>query len=369
MFRRPQTGRFLIVAMLCTAQEAESDCGCDTPSVSLVRNGLFKEMVPGARLPMGWTTNRPDNVRRIELASPDPNKTQDKRYAIEMTGDAQLMATYGVDLIGDRIAFKANTRYRCTGFTRSTGPNLIVFVKGYAQVNRRIDGKVQTFDDVVYQMRKEIPATKTWRKFNLDFDVKPILEFSDFKHHVKYLRITLWSYWPVGTCWWGDIKFEEVGPIDATQARSGLAVTHVGAKPNVPKQAPKPTFDREQTWFDAVNAFKAGDFAKAAEYADLLLVRAPNDPNYRVLMARALAGREQWPHAGEHARWVLSPPQGVKIEPWQHEWAKVVDAHVRWRSGDTNSAVTSLNEIASSAKSAHARRAASELLEQIRSAG
>ena len=124
---------------------------------------------------------------------------------------------YGVDLLSEKIPIKPNTRYRCTGVTRSDGPNMKVFVRGYGTVTRRVKGELKTFEDAVYTMRKDIPPTGDWTPFNLDFTIVPFNEFGAHQHRVEYVRIKLWAYWPAGTCWFDNLRFEEVGPLPALE--------------------------------------------------------------------------------------------------------------------------------------------------------
>ncbi len=140
---------------------------------------------------------------------------------------------------------------------------MIVFVKGYADLTRRVNGREQTAEEAVYQMRKEIAPSADWQPFNLDFDIQPTLEFSQFQHPIEYLRITLWAYWPAGTCWYDDIRFEEVGPVPVDQRRREQAGTHADFKPRLGDTQPtgaqsadsQPAFDEEQAWLDAQNAW------------------------------------------------------------------------------------------------------------------
>jgi hypothetical protein len=147
------------------------------------------------------------------------------------------MASYGVDLTGEQIPIKGNTRYRCTGLTRSSGPKMKVFIKGYATVTRSIRGEVHTFDDIVYQMRKDIDPSPDWQPFSLEFAIKPADVFSDFQHQVKYVRVRLWAYWPVGTCWFDDIRFEEIGPVPESARRHDEPVTHTDRPPRLNQPA------------------------------------------------------------------------------------------------------------------------------------
>jgi hypothetical protein len=212
---------------------------------------------------------------------------------------------------------------------------MIVFVKGYATVTRTVDGKMTTFDDAVYQMKKEIKGTKEWTKFNLDFDVTPARIFSDFQHEVKYLRILLWGYWPAGTCWYDDIRFEEVGPVPSRDDQPQLdkALTHTGEAPRLgPAAHEKPEFDAEQTWVDAANALTKGDAAKAYDLSSQLVAHDGKDANYRLLCARAAAGAGKAEAAAEHIKWLLDPAQSEgdppPAQPWQVQWAHIVEAEL-----------------------------------------
>lgn len=305
---------------------------------------------------------------------------------VEMTGDKKLMASYGVDLTGEKIPIKPNTRYRCTGYTRSEGPKLKVFIRGYATVTRRVEGELKTFVDQVYTMRKDIDATAEWERFNLDFEIIPAAVFSDHKHEIKYVRIKLWAYWPAGTCCYDDIRFEEVGPVPASRIRRPDAVTHTGVKPRLGERAAEPNdgerFDEEQTWLDAANAFRAEEYARALPLAERLVAHAPHKGTYRILLARTLGKLKRWPEADRAAAWLLTkesdkpaqtqPTQTQptrEIEPWQRDWALVVRAQAAWHAGRPNEARQFLKAVMSKDASPHARQAAERLLRRMESDG
>lgn len=316
--------------------------------VNLVVNGDFETVDAKTHLPAGWTSKHPGNVKCVRDAVDGR-----RGMVIEMTGDRDLMGTYGVDLISDKIAFKPNTRYLCTGAARSDGPKMIVFVKGYATINGR--------EEQVYQMRKEIEPSAQWRTFTLDFDVRAANVFSDFQHRVEYLRITLWAYWPAGTCWYDDIHFEEVGPVDPKLVTNAEAVTHVGLPPRLATTQAAEPFDLEQTWIDAVNAFNAAQDDQALRLARQLLERQPENADYHLLAARALGRLGRLQEGRTHADMVLK----YATQTWQREWAQVVQAEAIWRGGDAAAAKLLLQQIVEKAESENARQAARELLKRI----
>jgi hypothetical protein len=179
----------------------------------LLYNGDFEKADATGKLPDGWTTEHPANVRLAD-------DVEGHGQMVEMTGDKNLMGSYGVDLSSGQVPVKPGMRYRCTGYTRSTGPNLKVFIRGYATVTRRVHGEQETFEDAIYTMRKDIAASPDWQPFNLDFEIKPAEVAREQHYEIKYVRIKLWAYWPVGTCWFDDLRFEEVGPRTAATAPS-----------------------------------------------------------------------------------------------------------------------------------------------------
>jgi len=339
-------------------------------AINLVRNGDFAKPAASGKLPEEWTTTHRDNVRVIDGGG---------RHArvIEMSGKKKLMASYGVDLLSHTIPVKPNTRYRCTGVTRSNGPQMKVFVRGYATVTRSVDGELRTSDDAVYTMRKDIDPTDDWTPFNLEFDISPARVFSDHRHTIQYVRVKLWAYWPVGTCWFDDIRLEEVGPLPADAVRDSDAVTHAVVKPRLGPRASaasKPsTLDEEQVWIDAANAFRQGHWAEAAKLGECLASHAPANGSYRLLLARSYAKLERWPEAERQASWILGDHGTVspetqpvrKIEPWQRDWANVVRAEVWWRTGRVDAARRLLDEILRAEASPHAQRAAQELLARL----
>jgi hypothetical protein len=322
--------------------------------VNLLTNGTFEKLDASGLLPAGWSTVRPDNVRVI-------NSGDERNRVVEMTGNADLMGSYGVDLLSDSVMFKANTRYRCMGYIKTAGPNAMLFVKGYASVTRKDKGVTKTFDDEVYQMVKNIDVKQDWSRFSLEFDVKPANVFSPFQHEIKYLRVLLWGCWPKGTLWWDDIRFEEVGPIPGSERRHEKAVTHQGIPANLGPSATQPEeFDAEQAWADAANALLDERFEEAAKLSEELVRREPTRADYRLALSRAAVKLARWDQAKAQSRWLLSPEN--KAEPWQVEWATLVDAQVSLQQGDKERATATLRKLATDAKSPHVRQAATELL-------
>jgi hypothetical protein len=337
-------------------------------------NGDFEVRAESRDLPDGWTTKHPANVRLVDTDGPHG-------LVVEMSGRKRLMASYGVDLTSEKIPVKPNTRYRCTGCTKSAGPKMKVFIKGFATVTRRVQGELKTFDDIVYQMRKDIDPSDGWELFNLDFEIIPADVFSDFRHRITYVRIRLWAFWPEGTCWFDDISFQEVGPVPEAERRHADGVTHVGLPPRLGDAARPATqpaaemFDEQQTWRNAVNAFRSGDYAKAAPLAERLVAHAPHNGAYRILAARALCELERWHEAEQHTRWLLkaqtgqagNEESGPGIEPWQRDWAQVVQAQVYLHTGRSEGARKVLQEFLRDKTNAspHARAAAEKLRAKI----
>ncbi|MFH1748689.1 MAG: hypothetical protein ABIG44_16770 [Planctomycetota bacterium] len=363
----------LYVVCHLAAAEPPSSQPTSTPATqpaNLLINGDFEQLDDRGELPAGWSTVHPANVRVADGGGWHG-------HVIEMTGDKKLMASYGVDLIGQPIPVKPNTRYCCTGYTRSTGPRMKVFVRGYATVTRRVDGELQTSQDPVYTMRKDIEPSADWRAFNLDFELLPADVFSDFQHHIEFVRIKLWAYWPVGTCWFDDLRFEEVGPIEPQRRRHDQPVTHMGIPPRL-STASQPTatnpaeeFNEEQVWHQAVNAFRASEHAQAARLAEQLTSRVPQKGAYHLLAARAAAALEQWDQAAKHANWLLDtdPSLQREIEPWQRDWAHVVRAQVLRQRGRLQQARAALEYAARPEASPHARAAARKLLAELDGGG
>jgi hypothetical protein len=341
---------------------------------NLLTNGDFETPDDSGKLPAHWTTKHSDNVQLVDLGGSHGR-------VIEMTGGKKLMASYGVDLTSEKIPVEANTRYRCAGFTKSDGPNMKVFVKGYATVTRKVEGQLETFDDIVYQMRKDIEPSEDWQPFNLEFEITPAEVFSDFQHQVKYVRIRLWAFWPAGKCWFDDICFEEVEPVPENVQRHADAVTHVGLPPRLGAAATRPApntataggFDEGQTWRDAVNAFRADDHERAIRLAEQLLTHAPRKGAYHLLAARTLAKLKRWDEAEQHARWLLEAEDQTsdvktavrEIEGWQRDWAHVVLAKVCRHTGRVEQARATLRQLLQATPSPHARAAAERLLAEI----
>jgi hypothetical protein len=352
-----------LLAPIAAAPPHRAASPATRPSANLVPNGKFDRADASGRLPAGWTTKHADNVKRVSAGGP-------RGWVVEMTGDEDLMGAYGTDLVSPRIPVKANTRYRCTGFTKSGGPNMIVFVKGYATLTRRVNGRQGTAEDVVYQIRKEIGPSADWQAFNLDFQIRPTGEFSPFQHRIEYLRITLWAYWPEGTCWYDDIRFEEVGPVPPEGRLHGQAVTHTGIRPRLAETqqaASRPAGPHdEQIWLDAINAWQEERCEDALKLSLQLIAHDPGRADCRLLAARAAAKLGRWSDADRYARSLLdeSAVPARNIEPWHKDWARIVHADVLLHTNQRDEARHILENVRDSATSPHARAAARQLLEE-----
>jgi hypothetical protein len=329
---------------------------------NLVRNGNFEKLDAAGVLPEGWTTKHPKNVKTVDLHDGYGN-------VVEMTGDGGLMGTYGVDLVSDKIPFKANTRYAVTGYTKSKGPNFILFAKGYQWITHSENGKQVTTEEQVYQMRKEIPASKDWRPFHLDLYLRPTKEYSDFQHKIEYFRLTAWAYWPAGTGWFSDIQMREVGPLPKEMQIHAEAVTHLGVKPNLSEEAnePKGPVDEEQLSNDAINAFRGEEYDKAFALAQQLIQRSPTKGAHRLLAARAAVRLKKWDEAAQQAQWLLdAQPGAAEVQPWQLDWARLVRAEVLLATDHAGEAKALLHTVLESASSPHAKAEARRLLDPKR---
>ena len=217
----PTARRWLAVAItvlvLARVSGPWANAAPASQAANLVRNGDFHQAAPTKNLPLGWTTKHPRNVRLVT----------DNRFGhvIAMQGDARLMGSYGVDLLSDKIAFDPRHHYKVTGFTRSRGPRMILFVKGYATLTHHVNGRPITRDEAVFQMRKEIHPTRDWTPFTLDLKIKPLAMALEFQHPIQYLRVELWAYWPKGTCSWADIAMRDAGELPKSEQFGDKAVT------------------------------------------------------------------------------------------------------------------------------------------------
>jgi thioredoxin-like negative regulator of GroEL len=128
-------------------------------------------------------------------------------------------------------------------------------------------------------------------------------------------------------------------------------------------------------WRAAVNAFRSGDYARATPLVERLLAHAPQKGDYRILAARTLCELERWPEAEQHARWLLEQSTGIddqhasapRVETWQQDWARVVQARVYQHTGREEAACRELHALLDEAgTSSHARAAAQKLLTAFR---
>ncbi|MHB1155360.1 MAG: tetratricopeptide repeat protein [Phycisphaerales bacterium] len=353
-----------VVALLLVLLTGGVGYGRDMPDY--LPNGRF-ERVDDKGWPVGWTTKHEKHVKWV-MAEGEPFKVSSR--VAQMSGDEGLMGTYGVDVLSDKVEIKPGHRYRVTGWARSGGPNQIVFVKGFGTVTRKIEGRETRVDEVVYQMKKEITPSREWTRFSLEFEIKPAKIFTAHQAEVTYVRVLLWAYWPVGTCWYGDVHFFDVTPADE-KITAEHSPTFTGEKPRLSEEADRPAeeaFDAEQAWMDAGNAWGEGAYAKCAAVCGQLIAHEPGHVNGHLMLARTLVTLERWNEAWEQVTWLQSQDAG-KLAAWQSDYAKVTRGEILLHEGKKEEAKALMQAVIAHSESAGAAAAAKEVLEKIEKPG
>ena len=350
------------LALLAWAPGAIAAETSGTPlGANLVYNGDFEVADPKTGLPDGWRAE-PDDGRAVTLVDGGPGRGK----VLQLAGDPGRMAGPGVNLQQTRdIPIEANTRYRCTGLTKADGPNIIVFVKGYGLVTHNVGDRKPAYEEV-YRMKKELTpkrATTDWEPFNLDFEVRPIRVFSDFQHRVEFVRIKLYAYWPPGTCWLDDIRFEKVGPVPESERLHPEAVTTTGVKPDLTPDPDEGRFDEGQAYADAGNAWKRGQYEECLLGSRRLVAAVPGKGLYRLLLARAALELGHYDEADAQAEWVLEAEDPAAparrdraVEDWQFDWARLVRAEVVRRGSDAARGRAMLQDLAARTRSPHVQQ-------------
>ncbi len=343
-------------------------------AMNLVYNGTFEQVDANSGVPVGWRGVPVfPGGKNVLVVDGGPKRGK----VLLLHGDAGRMGAPGVMCMQTaEIPVKANTRYRCTGWTKSAGPTFIIFVKGFGLVKHNVGDRTSVYEEV-YMMKKEIsgPVTgrgvRDWEPFNLDFEVRPLRVFSDFNTKVEFVRVKIFAYWPPGTCWADDIRFFEVGPVPADQRVSEEAMTHAGIKPRL--SAPDPNegkFDEEQAYVDAGNAWKTGEYVKCHFLSSRLIAAAPGTGLYRLLLARSATMLGKWDDAEAQAQWVLEAQDkgaaGREVEGWMFDWAALVHAEVVLRTGDRAQGLALVEALVAKTDSPHVKAAARKVLAQAR---
>lgn len=309
---------------------------------SLVPNGDFEEPDADGRLPAQWTTERPNNVRLVGV--PDEHG-----MIVELTGDMGAMGSRGVTLTSAvQITPRANTRYRCTGYVRSSGPLAAVILDGFATVKRHVKGTPEEMDEVVYSARHDLSPSAEWKRFECTVDVKAQDLLFEQRYEVKYLKLILWAYGSGGTCAFDDVRLEIVEhPAGDKPAAPRVPPATVPAlPPGAQTQPASQPSDERRTFVAAANAFSREEYAHGLALLEPLVTLRPSKGEYRMVRIRLLARLERWHEADVAADWFVESPgpttmgagPGAEIEPWQREWARIIKAEAAWRRGDVAAA-------------------------------
>lgn len=122
---------------------------------------------------------------------------------------SQIYATVGgldgVQVYSDLIAVKPKMRYRLTVDIKANWAGIFfpkAFVKGYADQTDEFTTQKRELYRAYLALRTKTKG-KEWETFSRTFN--PTLETAD----VQYVRVMLYSYWPLGLYYWDNVKIAE----------------------------------------------------------------------------------------------------------------------------------------------------------------
>lgn len=170
---------------------------------NLLSNGTFDTA-------QGWEGIYRDARWPVKIAARPPEPDD---VAIVREGDGNVLAmnlsqecatTNGLACLSAAVKIEANTRYRLTFRFRSTGPNVLVFVKGYT-LAPDINGKL--VEREIY--RRQVPEQKdrSGQWITVETDLNP----QHPAYPVQSLRVDLYAYLREGIVMFDDVALKAVG--------------------------------------------------------------------------------------------------------------------------------------------------------------
>jgi hypothetical protein len=166
-----------------------------------------------------------EDRKQMVLWSPAPDDPAAKvlQYAMpESVASANGLACYS-----EWIEIQPDHRYRCSITYASKGPTFLPFIKGYALIN--VPGESQPQRREVY--RRQFPKLAStdgqWKTSVADFvpSVLPPGRNPRAPYDLKWIRVDLYCYWPVGRLWVKDVtvKLVEAGAASAPAAAAATS--------------------------------------------------------------------------------------------------------------------------------------------------
>ena len=238
------------------------------------------------------------------------------------------MGTYGTDLAQPARRVQGQHPLQGHRLDPLAGAKLIVFVKGYAAVTRKVEGKNQTLDDVVYQMKKEIKPTADWQPFSLDFELRPMVTFTTFSTTSSTCACCsgrIGRPVPAVTTTWAASRRSDRSRNRKSATRKPSRQRRQQSPRLGPTGEPSPTSadtqpaaaDDAQLFLDAANAFNDGDAAQCRRTARSALSAA---------FGPGRVSRTPGPLPGQGI--ALDPEPAARgpvlldhpVEPWQYDW-------------------------------------------------
>lgn len=157
-------------------------------------NGGFSK---GRELPEGWTVVRPDCAAQVKWLTRPGGPEADKCLAYAMT--RETADGTGIAVLSDYLPVEEGAHYRAACEILSRGPKVILFVKGYAEV----EGQRREVFNHQARYYPEKPGRWERRGTEAFSPQHPLAK-------VRWLRVMLYAYHPAGEVFFDNVSVRKV---------------------------------------------------------------------------------------------------------------------------------------------------------------
>ena len=240
----------------------------------------------------------------------------ESRY-LKFTLTKAIAETNGVRCYSDFIPVKPGILYRFSADVKTEKPTPMLFVKGYAEIERKIkQGKGGDITVKVKKVREVVRKSsltcstanaKEWKRYRLHFFFAERPDIITTKPLPKWVKVMLYAYYPPGDVYFDKAKFEEIGPY---------------VPPKRSKQSDEQAISRpspEQLYWKAISHWQKKAYSQALNILEEAIQTCPNNPEYHLLRGRLYFRMNLLPEAEMELHHTLAlKPEKRWIVAWSH---------------------------------------------------
>jgi len=250
---------------------------------------------------------------------------------------------------------KPGVLYRFSADVKTEKPTPMLFVKGYAELERKVKQgkgggttiKVEKVREVVRKssLTCSTANAKEWKRYNVHFFFEERPDIITTRPLPKWIKVMLYAYYPPGDVYFDNAKFEEIGPYVPPK------------RPNQSAVEPKPPPSPNQLYWKAISHWQKKEYSQALNVLEEAIKKSQDNPEYHLLRGRLYFRMNLLEEAEAELSHTLSLKPGKK---WIVAWSHIALGWIYDKSGKRNEAILEYKKALKLNASRNANKAAQE---------